>query len=100
MTTQTVGQIILQQLGGNKFIAMTGAKMFVQSDNSLQFRIPKFPGVKVNFVKIILEPSDTYRVQFMKIRGTTFETIAEREDIYAENLKDVFTRVTGLRTSL
>ena len=37
--SQQVAKTILQQLGGNKFIAMTGAKNFGSSKNSLQFKI-------------------------------------------------------------
>jgi hypothetical protein len=36
-----IEQEILRQLGGNKFIAMTGAKNFVAGDGILAFRIPK-----------------------------------------------------------
>jgi hypothetical protein len=38
-TDMSVSHEILRQLGGNKFIAMTGAKNFVGSENSITFRI-------------------------------------------------------------
>ena len=39
-TDLTVANTILQQLGGNKFRVMTGAKNFVGSNDALTFRLP------------------------------------------------------------
>ena len=46
---------ILEQLGGNRFISMTGAKTFVWDDNKLQFSIPRNQS-KANKVVIIYKP--------------------------------------------
>ena len=36
----TIANTILEQLGGNKFIAMTGAKNFVSDGNTLRMTLP------------------------------------------------------------
>lgn len=55
----TIAETILEQLGGNKFVVMTGAKNFVKTDNSLKFFLPRRAGSKVNLVTITLE-NDLY----------------------------------------
>ena len=100
-----VAKEILRQLGGNKFIAMTGARNFVGSPNSLSFGIGRNSG-GVTGVNIVLMPSDTYKVTFLgrmvqdpKL-GMHRKVIEEVDDIYNDALQDVFTRVTGMYTSL
>lgn len=61
-----VAKTILQQLGGNRFAVMTGAKDFVAINNGLQFRIGR-NGSRANLVKVILMGDDTYTMQFWKI---------------------------------
>lgn len=101
----TIGQIILGQLGGNRFIAMTGAKQFVRSDSEqwLQFKLPSTPHYtkdKINFVKITLTPADLYTVEFMYIRGLNVKEVAKVEGVYCDMLQSVFTEYTGLDTHL
>lgn len=57
---------ILNQLSGNKFIAMTGAKSFVWlGKGSLILKQPSnFARNNINLVRIKLEPSDTYNIEF------------------------------------
>lgn len=97
-----VAKIILEQLGGNKFIAMTGAKNFINLGNGLSFKLPGAGFTKngINFVKIILDPSDTYNIEFGRTRGTTYKVINTTNDIYFDVLQEVFTRYTGLETHL
>ena len=96
-----VANEILRQLGGNRFIAMTGARMFVGSEDSLSFSIPgNITKNHFNKVRIVLKPTDTYTVSFFKIRGVHIDMISERTMVYADNLRDVFTNFTGLDTHL
>jgi hypothetical protein len=93
---------IIHQLGGRRFMAMTGAHDFLyddrQENGNLYF---KFPGSQTaNFCKITLEPSDTYTVEFLKVRGANVRTIKTCEDVYGDMLQDIFTSTTGLVTSL
>lgn len=108
----SVAEIILQQLGGQRFIAMTGASHFVADDNSLRMRLPK-NGSKANFLTITLdEGRDTYSMRFFyykmgRISLKTGKTIpdVEREiafytSVYAEDLERLFTETTHMRTRL
>lgn len=104
METQlSLANEILAQLGGRKFLVMTGAKNLLALENGLQFRLPSAPHfVKdgINCVQIILDPADTYTVKFMKIRGAKVTTVKECDDIYNDMLQSVFTCHTGLDTHL
>lgn len=94
---------ILCQLGGNKFVAMTGAKNFVYDDKSLRFALPARTANKgINRVCVELMPSDTYKVSFYKVKNHGLDTTAVEglEGVYSDSLQEVFTRVTGLYTSL
>ena len=87
-----IAEEIVRQLGGRRFILMTGAYDFVTLDSGVRFKLPN--GV---IVEILLEPTDTYRVRFLKATG---EVISEYEDIYNDQLQELFTRETGLKTHL
>ena len=102
MTDMTVAKTILEQLGGNRFKMMTGAHTFTGLPNGLSFRLPGGGGFcknGVNFVRIILNAEDTYDIEFVKLRGVKFYVKAERKSIYAEDLRQVFTRETGIETN-
>ena len=92
----TIAQTIKSQLGDNKFVAMTGAKNFVDIGNGLQFDVA---GKKMI---ISLNHDDTYRVQYGKLNRKTFvfEYMKDVPMVYADCLKAVFTMVTGLDTHL
>jgi hypothetical protein len=98
-----IAQTILQQLGGHRFVVMTGAKNLSDTGNGLSFRLPGSGGFTkngINYVKITLDPSDTYSMEFGKIRGTTYKIIHSTNDIYEDQLQEVFQRETGLSTKL
>lgn len=94
-----VAQTILSQLGGRRFIAMTGASLFVGGPNSLTFSVPR---AKVNKIQITLDPSDTYTVTAYKKEndGLTYKEAGSRDFIYFDMLEDVFTELTGLYTRI
>ena len=94
-----IEQETLRQLGGNKFIALTGAKNFVAGDGVLAFRIPK-ASQGINAVRITLMPSDTYNLKFFRIYGADMKLMAEADDIYNDQLQSIFTAKTGLYTHL
>lgn len=101
MTDMTIATTILEQLGGNKFRAMTGAKDFGGHADALTFRLPAtITRDRINFVRITLTPADVYRVEFMKVRGLNITTVSTHDDVYASDLRRVFTSATGLETSL
>lgn len=94
---------ILEQLGGRRFVFMTGAKMLVARPDGLTLRLPGAGGFckdGINAVDVRLTGRDDYDLTFSRVRGTKITTVSKHEGIYAENLRDVFTRATGLVTSL
>ena len=97
-----VAETILQQLGGRRFVAMTGARQFLGGKNSLSFKLPgkNFCKGDINYVRIELTPMDVYDMVFCRIRGTNVTEIAKHEGIYNDQLRGIFTQETGLRTSL
>lgn len=99
--SKQVAETILAQLGGGRFIAMTGANSFTSGENGeLTFKYPRRKGFSHSAVKISLNVMDTYDVEFIDMRrNMTFErkTIA---NVYNDQLQTVFTAETGLLTSL
>jgi hypothetical protein len=93
---------LLKQLGGGKFMAMTGAKDLVQGDNTLMMKLGKNAG-KVTKVRFTLK-NDLYDIEFMNIRKVKGELrvkmIKKVTGVDAEQLQDIFTDVTKLRLSL
>ena len=95
-----IAKTILSQLGGNRFVAMTGAKSFGYdskgSSVSLQFRIGR-NAKQVNIVKInYIRGKDLYEMEFYK--GT--KLLKKVSNIYADQLQKMFTKHTGMYTSL
>lgn len=98
-----IANTILQQLGGNKFRMMTGAKDFVGGKDYLMFAVPaRSTKNGINKVKITLELNDTYTIEFMKcnFKNYTCDTIVKDEIVYADDLQRFFTAATGLDTHL
>lgn len=113
MTNTMIANTILQQLGGTRFVAMTGAKNFVALENGIKFNVGRNAS-KANTVKITLNGLDLYDIEFIKFtpfkisvnhktctvttREEKTEVIETYNDYYAEILQELFTRVTGLYT--
>ena len=96
-----VADTILEQLGGRKFIAMTGAKNLMSDPDALQFQLPRGAKGGINNVSIKLMPDDTYTATFHKIgRNYVITKVAEYKDVHADALRGVFEEATGLYTSL
>ena len=88
---------IIKQLGGNRLKAMTGARDFVSSPNSLSFKLPsRLAKNGINYIKVTLNSMDTYDVQFKKIWNMNITEISSYENIYNDGLVDLFIRETGL----
>jgi len=98
-----IAKTILEQLGGNRFIAMTGAKHFVGSKDALSFRLPGGGGFTrqgINAVRITLNGLDLYDLEFMRVRGVKTVQVAGLECVHVEDLRKMFEHYTGLRVSL
>ena len=100
-TNQRVATTILEQLGGRRFIAMTGANSFASGDSMLTFKLPsRSTKNNIRGVRVTLTPADDYTVEFLKMRGFEVVTVSKSEGIYADMLQEVFTEATGLYTRL
>ncbi len=97
--TNQVAQTILQQLGGNKFLAMTGASNLLGSENGLSFKIGRNDR-KITHVRVTLTAMDDYQLEFLTIRGTKIAPAGFAEGINADNIANVFSTKTGMATSL
>lgn len=100
MTTAsyTTAQIILNQLGGRKFVAMTGANALCDLISGIQFR---FKGARgMNSVRIEIDAEDTYTVSFFNVRGLNCAPAGEYTGVYDSQLASLFSRKTGLEVSL
>ena len=97
--SQQVAKTILQQLGGNRFIAMTGAKNFGSSKNSLQFKIGR-NSKSISHVIITLKSSDLYDVEFIRIRGVKRTVVKKLKGVYADQLGTMFKKYTGMNVRL
>jgi len=100
-TDKSVAVEILRQLGGNKFIAMTGAKNFHCDNKSMGFKLPgTMTKNRINHVFITLNCMDTYDIKFISIWGTKIKTVSTFEGAYNDMLKDIISSRTGLILSL
>lgn len=108
-----IANTILNQLGGGRFIVMTGSKDMIAIDNGLKMSLAK-NGSKANRLEITLNGADLYDMKFYRYtsprystRGGKFTeypekitTVKEYNDIYCDQLQEIFTSVTGLYTRL
>ena len=91
--------VILKQIGGNKFIAMTGAKGFAFSDKYMSFKIGK-NSKGINFVRIAHNGKDLYDMEFGFVSVRGIKVKKKVKDVYADMLGTIFTKYTGMYTSL
>ena len=98
MNTTNVARTIQLQLGFA--LRMLGAKDLADHGDALSFKIRG--SKKVNYIKVTLDPSDTYNVSFKKVtrRGLNVKDVSDHSGIYVDGLKPLIERVTGLYTSL
>ena len=107
-----IASTILWQLGGNRFIAMTGCNHFVGDHNSLIMRIPRNHS-KANRLTVTYDyGTDTYQMRFWKytpfrFNSKTGKMIDEKiedlkvvDGVYCDQLQDIFTEYTWMYTHL
>jgi len=90
----------LKQIGGNRFIAMTGAKHFTFGKEGMMFKIGR-NSKRVNYIKIDYDRGkDLYNMSFDWVTIKGIKNKKKLKGIYADQLADMFTRYTGMYTSL
>ena len=92
-------ETLLQQLGGNKFKMMTGAKNFGIDGKSLTFSIGR-NSKGINFVRIKLTSMDLYDVEFINMRGAKRKVIKKVKGVYGDMLPKIFKKYTGMNVRL
>lgn len=96
-----VANEILRQLGGNKFLIMTGARYVFGGADFLSFHLPSnFAKDGINTVRVTLTADDYYTMDFGRRRGSNFRRIAQASQVCSASLRRTFTEITGLDTSL
>ena len=105
----SVPQEILKQLGGNRFIAMTGAKrVSVFNEYALYFELPPNK-TKAKIFVITLTPMDVYKVECFKKStikamvmndAPAMKLVKELDGVYCDQLKDIIEDWTGFYLTL
>lgn len=98
---------IIDTLGGQRFKAITGVREIVKEPNGLRMTVPKNRS-GANRLKIRLKSNGLYKVIFYKYIAPrkvkdsleyTEEKVEEKaifDDVYFEELQNIFIQVTGL----
>lgn len=95
-----VAETIIQQLGGSgRLKAMAGCKDFMSIENGVQFGIGRnVAGINKCIVR--LTEADLYDVEFgvvRRVKGVpTYKVVDKTEGAYADMLKGLFERATGM----
>ncbi len=91
---------IYNQLGGNQFATMVGAKDHVASDDGLRFRFGRNASKSSRCEIRVDGGSDTYTVLFYHLLKGHLVIDESFEFVYADGLREVFERHTGMATHL
>jgi hypothetical protein len=94
---KTIANIIINQIGGiSRLKAFTGADNFTALKNGVTFKIKN---KSINFVEIKLNSMDTYDVLFAKVSGIKLINKKQFNDIYSDQLIELFEENTGMYLS-
>ena len=97
---QSQAKTLLRQLGGNKFIMMTGAKQMSIGKNGLTMKIGR-NSKSITHVAIDLDRGkDLYIMKFIRVRKGIPKVVKQYDGVYADNLNNIFEKETGLYTRL
>jgi len=97
---QSQAKTLLRQLGGNKFIMMTGAKQMSIGKDGLTMKIGR-NSKSITHVAIDLDRGkDLYTMKFIRVRKGIPKVVKKYDSIYADNLNNIFEKETGLYTRL
>lgn len=113
--TNKVAQTILEQLGGSRFLFITGSRYPLADGNTLRLTLAQNKS-RANRLEITLGGNDTYTMRFYYYRlpdvkynmkngaikhiSEQLEEIELYENIFWDMLQDIFESVTGLYTTL
>lgn len=112
MTNKEIAATILEQLGGNRFIAFTGSKDFIATEDGGLLMTLARNASRANRLRITLTGMDDYNMEFIRhtpwhysTRGGQFreypektETVKRFDHVFCDQLQELFTDVTHLYT--
>ena len=82
----TTAETILEQLGGNRFLVMTGSRVFSKGQHSLHLKLaPNKSGA--DRLTITINSLDLYMMQFRKGTG---ESVLGINNVHSDQLKKIF----------
>lgn len=90
---------IWNQIGGNRFGIMVGAKNLAGKETTLQFQFMKNIS-NSNRLEIKLEWDDTYTLTFGHLNKLNYIIDKIFKDVYCDELAKTFESYTGLYTNL
>lgn len=93
-----VANTIIQRIG-RRALYMIGAKDLVGGNNYLAFKVMR-NAKGISGIRITLDASDTYTVEFLKFSKCEVKTVSQFEGVYFDQLRDLIESETGLFTSL
>lgn len=99
MNNFQVAETIMQQLGGARFVMMTGSKFTTATKGGLNVKLAKNKS-GANFMVVTLDANDTYTMGFYKMTAKNIDVVSIENGVYCDQLQTIFTDVTGLYTSL
>ena len=115
MSDLHVANTILQQLGGKRFIVMTGSKNFVGDEHGLTMTLARNKS-RANRLRITLTAMDDYNLEFYRYSPSRMkvdhkkmtcewvpqkrETVKRYNGIFCDQLEEIFRITTGLYTRL
>lgn len=94
----SIAQEIFEQFGGNRAMAMIGGAAILGKKHLTV----KFHGCKKsNVITIVLDEAiDLYEMTFYRLCGVNLKEVEKIDRVYAENMREIFERKTGLYLSL
>lgn len=112
MTNKEIATTILEQLGGRRFVAFTGSKNFLATEDGGLLMTLARNASKANRLRITLTGMDDYNMEFFRYtpwrfstRGGQYreypekvETVKLYEHVFFDQLQELFTETTGLYT--
>ena len=104
--SRQIAQTIGQQIGGlGRVATMIAAYGFTaHPEGGLSFRFKakalELHGKAPNYIKIALDPSDTYTVTFGRIYGNKYTELETVSEVYCDQLQGLLEETTGLYFSL
>lgn len=101
---QQIARTIIAQIG-SQFIPMIGAySLLHHPEGALSFRFKakaaKVNGKSPNWIKITLDPRDTYTVEYGRVHGLQFDILHKDEGVYVDVLRSGIEDTVQLRLSL